>query len=64
MLIIVIYLSDNTSSSTEGIEYMDIERMNTGKTTFESTTDMVESTQTQNSGIRIINFPFYRSRIT
>ena len=52
MLIIVIYLSDTTSSSTEGIEYMDIERMNTGKTTLESSTDEVETTETQNSGIK------------
>ena len=55
MLIIVIYLSDTTSSSTEGIEYMDIERMNTGKTTLESSTDKAETTETQNSGTKAIN---------
>ena len=55
MLIIVIYFSDITSSSTEGLEYMDIERMNTGKAKLETSTDKVETTESQISGMIMIN---------
>ena len=55
LLIFVINLSDTTSSSTEGMEHVDIERMNTGKTTLESSTDKAETTETQNSGINALD---------